>query len=102
MVLARAVEDVEADGMVSVLGSKKDHFAFPGAGNLVVQEVVHELAVRIHDRYARAGVDVPRDHVAEQGALAGAGRAENRQVLAARPGRDCENRLFVAVPVFPP
>lgn len=67
---------------------------------MVIQDVADELAVWVDDGHASAGVDIPRDHVAHQGALAGTGRTKDREVLPPRVGRDREDAVVLLKSIF--
>ena len=56
------------------------------ARNVVLQNLIDELPVRIDDGNAVAGGDVSGKHVPQERALAGTGAAEERKVAAACGG----------------
>src|SRR5581483_10723134 len=75
------VEQVERDRSVGILRVEIDYVAGAGARDMVVENVVDKLAVGINDGNAVTGCNVPRDHISHEGAFAGAGCAEDRQML---------------------
>jgi hypothetical protein len=96
---AAAVEQVEREGAVPVFGIEIDNVVRPVAGDVVLQNVLHQLAVRIDDGDAVPGKDVLGEHVPHERTLARAAGAEERKMASPR-GRYDVHRHTEAVGIF--
>ena len=81
-------------------GSKKNHVVFSRSRDVMGEDVFDELAVGVDHGDAGARGNIPRDHVAQEGALAGTGRTEDGQVVAPGLRRNGEDGLFVLIPIL--
>src|SRR5690349_12761994 len=95
----RTCEYVEAEGVSLVFWIEKDYVVLSGTGNVAIENVIDELAVRIYYGYSRVSGKVPGDHIPQKRALTGTCGAEDGQVFAPRLWRNCENCWCVLKPV---
>src|SRR5579871_330792 len=99
-VVARRIEQVEWNGACGVLRVEIDHVAGARARDVVVQDVVDELAMGVDDRGASASRYVPRNHIAQKGAFAGTRCTKYGSMLATGLWRYEKNAWLVLIPVF--
>jgi hypothetical protein len=78
-----------------ILGVEIYYVVRPMAGDVVRENLVNQLPVRIDDRDSVAGGDISGEHVSEQRALAGTRTAEYCQMAAACGGHDVNGPAVV-------
>lgn len=86
--------------MRRTLRIKIDYVVLPRARDVVIEDFLHKLAVGVDDREARAGRQIPRNHVPEKRTLPRTRRSKYRHVLPTRFRGDRKHFRPVLIPVF--
>jgi hypothetical protein len=96
---AATVEQVERKSAGRVLGIEIDNVIRPLARDMVLQNILDQLAMRIDDGDAMAGKDILGEHVPHERALTRTARSEERKMASPR-GRNNVHRRTKAVGIF--